>query len=112
MQTVTIKKLTPDTQAICAIRLVGGFDSNRKHYPALPQLRFDNKYHLEGIAGRAESGCSDSMQLLRRWVICSLVFARDLVFDGVIYEFDIQSFSEPSSLDYLAWEVMAQVLDK
>lgn len=112
MQTVTIKRLTPDTQDICAIRLVGGFDSNRKHYPALPQLRFDNKYHLAGVAERAESGCLDSMCLLRRWVICSLVFARDLIFDGIRYEFDIQSFSEPVSLDYLTWEVMAQVLDQ
>ena len=112
MQTVTIKKLTPETQEICAIRLVGGFDSNRKHYPALPQLRFDNKIHLQGVAERAESGCVDSLSLLRRWVICSLVFAKDMMFDGVKYEFDVQSFSEPSSLDFLAWEVMAQVLDQ
>ncbi|HGY9638075.1 TPA: hypothetical protein ACOJPK_003559 [Pseudomonas putida] len=112
MQTVTIRKLNQATQEICAIRLVGGFDSERKHYPALPQLRFDNKYHLQGIAERAESGCVDSLSLLRRWVICSLVFAKDMMFDGVKYEFDVQSFSEPSSLDFLAWEVMAQVLDQ
>lgn len=112
MQTVTIRKLTKETQEICAIRLVGGFDSERKHYPALPQLRFDNKVHLQGVAERAESGCVDSLSLLRRWVICSLVFAKDMMFDGVKYEFDVQSFSEPSSLDFLAWEVMAQVLDQ
>jgi len=112
MQTVTIKKLNQQTQEICAIRLVGGFDSEHRHYPALPQLRFDNKYHLEGVASRAQSGCTESMQVLWNWVICNLVFARDLVFDGIKYEFDVHSFSEPACLDYLVWEVMAQVLDQ
>lgn len=95
MQTIVIKQLTPETQEICAIRLVGGFDSERKHYPALDLLRFDNKDGLAGIGIHAETGCHVSLRIIESFVIGELVRADDLVFDGVRYKFDIKGFSEP-----------------
>jgi len=112
MQTIVIRKVSPETHNVCGIRLFGGFDSERRHYPALPQLRFEKKYHLQGVAQRAQSGCRDSFRLLRNWVVCNLVFAKDLVFDGVRYEFDVQSFSDETVMKYLVRDVVAQVLDQ
>jgi hypothetical protein len=112
MQTILIKQLTPKTQEICAIRLVGGFDSEKKHYPALDLLRFDNKHRLAGIGIHAETGCHVSLRVIESFVIGELVRADDVVFDGVRYRFDIKSFSEPSSLEYLIWEVLAQIVEE
>ena len=112
MQTVRIKALTPQTEEICAIRLVGGFDSERKHYPALDLLRFESKQQLELIADYAEVGCALSIRTIENFIIGELVRADDLVFDGVRYVFNVQSFSEPSSLEYLVWEVLAQIIEE
>ncbi|WP_152606223.1 hypothetical protein [Pseudomonas plecoglossicida] len=112
MQTVTIRALTPETEEICAIRLVGGFDSERKHYPALNIFRFDNKRHLELLADYAEAGCPESIDLIERLIIGELIHAKDLVFDGIRFVFDVQSFTEPRSLRWLAWEVLAQIIEE
>lgn len=112
MKTVTIRALTPETEEICAIRLVGGFDSERKHYPALSIFRFDNKRHLELLADYAEAGCPESMDLIERLIIGELIHAKDLVFDGIRFVFDVQSFTEPKSLRWLAWEVLAQIIEE
>lgn len=112
MQTIVIKQLTPETQEICAIRLVGGFDSERKHYPALDLLRFDNKDGLAGIGTHAETGCHVSFRVIENLVIEELVRADDLVFNGVRYRFDIKGFSEPRCVEYLAWEVLAQIVEE
>jgi hypothetical protein len=112
MQTILIKQLTPKTQEICAIRLVGGFDSERKHYPALDLLRFDNKDGLAVIGSHAETGCHVSLRIIESFVIGELVRADDLVFDGVRYKFDIKGFSEPRCIEYLAWEVLAQIVEE
>jgi hypothetical protein len=58
MQTFTIRSLTPETKEICAIRLVGGFDSKHRHYPALDLLRLENKAQFQVIADYAEAGCA------------------------------------------------------
>ena len=112
MQTIVIKHLTLETQDICAIRLVGGFDSERKHYPALNLLRFANKEGLAGIGIHAETGCHVSLRVIQSFVIGELIRADDLVFDGARYRFDIKSFSEPLSLEYLTWEVLAQIVEE
>ena len=112
MQTITVRKLTPETEEICAIRLVGGFDSERKHYPALDLLRLENKRQLELIADYAEVGCSMSLRTIENFIIGELVRADDLVFDGVKYVFNVQGFSEPKSLEYLVWEVLAQIIEE
>lgn len=112
MQTVTVQRLTPETEDICAIRLVGGFDSERKHYPALDLLRLENKKQLELIADYAEVGCALSVRTIENFIIGELVRADDLVFDNVRYVFDVQGFSEPKSLEYLVWEVLAQIIEE
>lgn len=112
MQTITVRKLTPETEEICAIRLVGGFDSERKHYPALDLLRFENKKQLELIADYAEVGCALSLRTIENFIIGELVRADDLVFDGVRYVFSLQSLFEPESLEYLVWEVLAQIIEE
>ncbi|MBK5417727.1 hypothetical protein [Pseudomonas sp. TH31] len=112
MQTITIKSLTPETEEICAIRLVGGFDSKHRHYPALDLLRFDNKAQFELIADYAEAGCAQSVRTIENLLIGELIRAKDLVFEGVRYVFDVQSFTEPSSLKYLVWEVLAQIIEE
>ena len=112
MQTVRIKALTPETEEICSIRLVGGFDSNRRHYPALDLLRFDKKWQFELIAEYAQAGCAKSINTIESLLISELIRAKDLVFDGVRYEFDVQSFSEPESMRYLVWEVLAQIIEQ
>lgn len=112
MQIITVRKLTPETEEICAIRLVGGFDSERNHYPALDLLRFENKRKLESIAKHAAAGCYISFRGIKNLVIGELLQADDLVFDGVRYVFNVQSFSEPSSLEYLVWEVLAQIIEE
>ena len=112
MQKITVQKLTPETQEICAIRLVGGFDSERNHHPALDLLRLENKQQLELIADYAEAGCAISLRTIENFIIGELARAEDLVFDGVRYVFNIQSFSEPSILEYLAWEVLAQIIEE
>lgn len=112
MQTITVRKLTPETEEICAIRLVGGFDSERKHYPALDLLRLENKRQLELIADYAEVGCALSLRTIESFIIGELVRADDLVFDGVRYVFNVQSFFEPKCLEYLVWEVLAQIIEE
>lgn len=112
MQKITVRKLTPETEEICAIRLVGGFDSERKHYPALDLLRFENKRKLESIAKHAEAGCYISFRGIKSLVVGELLRADDLVFDGVRYVFNVRSFSEPRCLDYLVWEVLAQIIEE
>ena len=112
MQTVRIKALTPQTEEICAIRLVGGFDSERKHYPALDLLRIENTRQLYLIAYCAEAGCALSIRTIENFIIGELVRADDLVFDGVRYVFNVQSFFEPKCLEYLVWEVLAQIIEE
>lgn len=112
MQTITVRKLTPETEEICAIRLVGGFDSERNHYPALDLLRFENKRKLESIAKHAASGCYISIRGIQNIVIGELLQADDLVFDGVNYVFDLRGPAKPSSLEYLVWEVLAQIIEE
>lgn len=112
MQTIAVRKLTPETEEICAIRLVGGFDSERKHYPALDLLRLENKRQLELIADYAEVGCALSLRTIENFIIGELVRADDLVFDGVRYVFNVQGFSEPKCLEYLVWEVLAQIIEE
>lgn len=112
MKTIIIKALTPETEEICSIRLVGGFDSNRRHHPSLDLLRFDNKWQFELIAEYAQAGCAKSVNTIESLLISELIRAKDLVFDGVRYEFDVQSFSEPESMRYLVWEVLAQIIEQ
>lgn len=97
MKTITIKAVTPEAEEICSIRLVGYFDSNRRLHPALDLLRFDNKRQFEIIVDYAAQPVGTIENLL----ICELASAKDLVFDDVKYEFDVQSFSESISLRYL-----------
>lgn len=112
MQTITIKALTSQTEEICAIRLVGGFDSERKHYPALDILRLENKRQLELIADYAEVGCALSTRTIENFIIGELIRAEDLVFDDIRYVFNVQSFPEPKYLEYLVRDVLAQIIEE
>ena len=112
MQTITIKALTSQTEEICAIRLVGGFDSERKHYPALDILRLENKRQLELIADYAEVGCALSIRTIENFIIGELIRAEDLVFDDIRYVFNVQSFPEPKYLEYLVRDVLAQIIEE
>jgi hypothetical protein len=59
-----ITSLTKETQKILAIRLCGGFESNKNHTPAIDALRFKEKQKLESLADFVEAGCSDSRREL------------------------------------------------
>ena len=53
-----------------------------------------------------------SLRTIENFIIGELVRADDLVFDGVKYVFNVQGFSEPKSLEYLVWEVLAQIIEE
>lgn len=112
MQTITVRKLTPETEEICAIRLVGGFDSERKYYPAVDLSHFDSNKIFEKIEDYHNPEHANAIRRFERKVICELVMAEDLVFDGVRYVFEVKSFSEPESLKWLALGVMAQIIEE
>ncbi|MFK3941951.1 hypothetical protein ACI2KC_09720 [Pseudomonas monteilii] len=112
MQTVRIKALTPQTEEICAIRLVGGYDSNRKHYPAIDLSHFDDSKIFNEINEYHHPRHASAIKKFERQVICTLVMAEDLIFDGTRYVFEIKSFAEPESLKWLALDVMAQIIEE
>ncbi|WP_422416764.1 hypothetical protein [Pseudomonas sp. GZD-222] len=112
MQTVKILNLTPETEEICAIRLVGGFDSKRKHYPASDLSNFDSNKIFDEINEYHSPEHASAIKGFERKVICALVMAEDLIFDGVRYVFDVKSFTEPESLKWLALGVMAQIIEE
>lgn len=111
MQTVKIFSLTPETEEICAIRLVGGYDSNRKHYPAIDLSHFDDSKIFNKIDEYHHPRHADAIKRFERQVICTLVMAEDLIFDGTRYVFEVKSFTEPESLKWLAIDVMAQIIE-
>lgn len=94
---------------MCAIRLVGGFDSNRTHTPALDVLRFDSKKRFAQVAELAEAGCKYSRRIIEQVVIGNLLHAKDLIFDDKRYEFYLQTFKDQEAMDYVVWEVIAQI---
>lgn len=112
MQTITIKSLTPETEEICAIRLVGGFDSKHRHYPALDLSHFDNKKIFEKTEDYYDAEHSVAIRALEKRVITDLVMAEDLIFDDVRYVFDLKSFTEPGSLKAVALDVLAQIIEE
>lgn len=110
MQTIRIFSLTPETADVCAIRLVGGYDSQRKHHPAINLSNFESTTIFDKIEDYHEAKHKSSVSKFEKQVICELVRAEDLVFDGVRYVFDVRNFSDPESLKFVTLDVMAQII--
>lgn len=129
MDTIKIRALDAHTAHICALRLVGGFDniryrsssepydpitdsvSHKTHFPALDTFRSPFKEHLQYRAELAEVGCRQSQIFIEDIIIQELRSAEDLELDGKKYIFDIQTFQCPVAMDYVLWEVLAQIND-
>lgn len=109
MQSIKISALDKTTAEMCAIRLVGGFDSSRTHTTAIDTLRFDDKKRFAQVAELAEAGCKYSWRIIEQLVIGSLLHAKDLMFDDKRFEFYLQTFKNQQALDYVVWEVIAQI---
>lgn len=112
MQTVRIKALTPETEEICSIRLVGGYDSNRKHYPAIDLSHIDDSKIFDEIDEYHHPRHASAIKRFECQVICTLVTAEDLIFDGTKYVFEVKSFTDPESLKWLTLDVMAQIIEE
>lgn len=108
---IKITKLDESTQEICAIRLVGGFDRYRNHHPALDEFRFPTKEKYMGVADLAEVGCRDCQIKLENLIIQLLLEAEPLEFGDVLFEFELKEFSCAKAMEYVLWEVLAQILE-
>lgn len=111
MDTTTIRALDVHTAHICALRLVGGFDSEKRYFPALKVFQSPNRERLQYHAELAEVGCRQSQMQLENLIIGELLHVKDLELDGKLYVFDIQTFQCPVAMDYVLWEVLAQIND-
>jgi len=111
MDTTTIRALDVHSAHICALRLVGGFDSEKRHFPALDTFQSPNRERLQYFAELAEVGDRRSQIMIENVAISELLRAKDLELDGKKYIFDIQTFQCPVAMDYVLWEVLAQIND-
>lgn len=111
------------TRDICSIYLVGGFDEDKNHYFGRPEFRGKEKQACMDICVRAERGQIRVQRLLKgnRFEKGDKeAMARHPAFDrrhvkerackfrGLEYSFEVDSI-DPETLDFLTWEVIAQV---
>lgn len=106
-----ISEINEYTQELVALRLVGGFDSDRNHIPALSCFRFDNRIQYQDLATKSEDFCDESASALALIILDILKDVPDLVYEGVRYSFDIKTFTD-KSMRYLLHHVIAQVNDE
>ena len=111
------------TRGICSIYLVGGFDEDKNHYVGRQEFRGKEKQVYRDMCMRAERGHIRVQRLLKgnrfakgdkeAWINLQLLIVgmlkngmcRYRAFD---YAFEVDSI-DPESLDFLTWEVIAQV---
>lgn len=108
-----ITSVTPETEYICAIYLVGGYcgyreNGTRSHTPPLHIFRAGYKQRFVKLCADAEKFEPSALRALRKLVESELRRAKWLRFDGKEYEFEIKSF-DPPTIGFLMREVMAQV---
>jgi hypothetical protein len=111
------------TRDMCSIYLVGGFDEDKNHYIGRQEFRGTEKQACRDMCMRAERGRIRVERLLKgnrfakgdkeAWLniqllIISMLKSGSCRFRGMKYQFEIDSL-DPETLDFLTWEVIAQV---
>ncbi|WPC03481.1 hypothetical protein SBP02_11865 [Pseudomonas benzenivorans] len=109
MKHIYIDSLSIETATACGLYLVGGFDSEKNHLPALPIFRPGKKERLYDVCALAEAGCYDSRRCVENLIIQELFKADEVIIGHTHYHFNIKSFTSQRALDYLVYEVLAQV---
>ncbi|MCL8307645.1 hypothetical protein [Pseudomonas putida] len=111
------------TRDICSIYLVGGFDEDKNHYTGRQEFQGKEKQAYMDMCMRAERGHIRVQRLLKgnrfekgdkqAWINLQLLIVGMLKigaceFRGMEYSFAVDSI-DPKTLDFLTWEVIAQV---
>ena len=109
MKHIYIDSLSIETARACALYLVGGFDSEKNHLPALPILRPPLKEKLYDICALAEAGDYASRRYIENMIIQELFKADEVVIGHTHYHFDINTFTSQRAMDFLVYEILAQV---
>lgn len=104
-----VTALTLETADVCGIYLVGGFDSQKKHRPALDIFRPGFKENLESLCSNVEAGCNTSRERLENLIICELALAKHMHFDYIDYYFQINEFTCQRAMRRVMFDVLAQV---
>ncbi len=113
------------TRDICSLYLVGGFDEEKNHYAGCSEFRGSKRQQYRNICYRAERGYIQLQKLVdgnvyekgdkEAWASLQLLvlnLLKDGFFEyrGLEYRLSIEHI-EPDTLDFLTWEVIAQVND-
>lgn len=109
MITIKVTELTTSTADACALYLVGGFDIDHVHLPAMEIFRPGQKEALYEICAGAEAGIYEDRKAVEDLIIQQLTKPAEIMHGNRHYIFDITSFPSQKALDYLVWEVLAQV---
>lgn len=111
------------TRDIYSIYLVAGFDEDKKHYVGRPGFRGRERQEYPDMCLRAERGQIRLQRLVKgnrfekgdkgAWLNIQLLIVGMLKsgacqFRGMEYSFEV-NFIDPQILDFLTWEVIAQV---
>lgn len=123
LPTLAITVADRSTRDICSIYLVGGFDEKKNHYKGRPEFRESQKQEYKDICHRAERGKilpqegvkeeRDERGDAAAWAqlqmaILGLLGKGIFEFRGLQYQCQISTI-DPDTLDFLTWEVIAQV---
>lgn len=109
MLTHTINELSMSTVDACSLLLVGGFDEERNHLPAMPIFRPGRKEALYDVCAGAEAGIYEDRKAVEDLIIRLLSERSEVTHGRKRYVFDVMSFDSQQALDYLVYEVLAQV---
>lgn len=112
MKTVTINALTPETEEICAIRLVGGFDSKKNFIKGLDWKWLNIDHFMDEVDDYNSPVISKTINFLEKIAMSQLILAEDLVIGDVRYIFDIKRFTEPESLKWVTLDLIAQIIEE
>lgn len=104
-----VTALTIETAYVCGIYLVGGFDSEKKHRPALDIFRPGLKESLYDLCLNAESGCNRSREQIENLIMRELALAEHMHFDYIDYHFNITEFECKHAMKKVVSDVLAQV---
>ncbi|MDQ7965899.1 hypothetical protein RDI61_17885 [Pseudomonas plecoglossicida] len=111
------------TRDICTLYLVGGFDEEKNYYAGHPEFRGSQKLEYRDICHQAERGKilpqegaeeeRDERGDAVAWAQLQMAivgFLSEGIFEfrGLQYRFQISTI-DPDTLDFLTWEVIAQV---
>lgn len=109
MKTIIIKEISAEHFDALSIYLVGGYDLEKQHIPALPHFRPGMKERLYDLCGRAERRDQVAVRAVEDMVIRLLSEALCMTLDGIEYIFDITRFECQRTMSLLVREVLAQV---